>query len=184
MKLAKVAIYLRVSTTDQTAANQLPSLQKWVADRGHELVEVYAENESAWRSGHQRELSRLFGDLPKRKVDICLVWALDRLTREGIAKIFELVNKFKAYGVQVISYQEPWTEQSGPMADLLYAGSAWVAQFESKRRSERTRAGLARAIAQGKRLGRPIGSKDGRKRRRVGYLLRYASPELHERYCQ
>ncbi len=128
--MARVVIYLRVSSSEQTTENQLPALQKWVADRGHELVAVYAENESAWQSGHQRELSRLFADLPKRKVDICLVWALDRLTREGIAKVFELINKFKFYGVRVISYQESWTEQSGPTADLLYAITAWVAEFE------------------------------------------------------
>ena len=143
--MAKVVIYLRVSSNDQTTENQLLALQKWIADRGHELVQIYSENESAWRSGHQNELSRLFDDLKHRKVDICLVWALDRLTREGIARIFELINRFRLYGVRVISYQEPWTEQAGPMADLLYAITAWVAEFESSRRSERTKAGLARA---------------------------------------
>jgi len=182
--MAKVVIYLRVSSSEQTTENQLPALHKWIADRGHDLVEVYSENESAWKSGHQRELSRLFADLHNRKVDICLVWALDRLTREGIAKVFELINKFKFYGVQVISYQESWTEQSGPMADLLYAITAWVAEFESKRRSERTLAGLARALREGKKLGRPKGSKDKAKRQRTGYLLRYANPTLKERYSK
>jgi len=182
--MAKVVIYLRVSSNEQTTENQLPALQKWVTDRGHELVEVYSENESAWKSGHQRELGRLFTDLHRRKVDVCLVWALDRLTREGIARIFELVNRFKAYGVRVISYQESWTEQTGPMADLLYAITAWVAEFESKRRSERTLAGLARALREGKKLGRPKGSKDKAKRQRTGYLLRYANPILKERYSK
>ena len=180
----RVVSYLRVSSSEQTAENQLPALQKWVADKSHELVEVYQESESAWHSGHQRELSRLFDDLKRRKADICLVWALDRLTREGIAKIFELINRFKIYGVQVISLQEPWTEQAGPMADLLYAITAWVAEFESSRRSERTLAGLQRALREGKKLGRPVGSKDKVKRGRRGYLLRYASPALREKYTK
>ncbi len=180
--MAKVVIYLRVSSGEQTTENQLPALQKWVSDKGYELVEVYSENESAWKSGHQRELARLFTDLHKRKFDICLVWALDRLTREGIGKIFELINKFKTQGVRVMSYQEPWTEQSGPMADLLYAVTAWVAEFESSRKSVRTRAGLARALAQGKKLGRPPGAKDLKRRRRSGYLLRYAETELRQKY--
>ena len=47
--------------------------------------------------------------------------------------------------------------------------TAWVAEFESKRRSERTLAGLARALRQGKKLGRPKGSKDKAKRQRIGY---------------
>ncbi len=169
----RVILYLRVSSLDQATENQLPALEKWIADRGHELVEIYRENESAWKSGHQRELSRLFADLPKHRPDICLTWALDRLTREGIGKIFELMNKFKHHGVQIVSHQESWTEQSGPMADLLIAVVAWVANFESIRKSERTLAGLARARKEGKTLGRPKGRKDKTKRRRTGYLLRY-----------
>lgn len=70
------------------------------------------------------------------------------------------------------------------MADLLYAITAWVAEFESRRRSERTLAGLARALQEGKKLGRPKGSKDKHKRNRRGYLLRYASPALREKYSK
>jgi len=61
--MAKVIIYLRVSSSEQMTENQLPALQKWIADKGYELVDVYSENESAWKSGHQWELSRLFADL-------------------------------------------------------------------------------------------------------------------------
>jgi len=131
--MAEVAIYLRCSTEEQTTDNQLSPLQRWIADRGHELVEVYSENESAWRNGHQRKLAKLFSDIRKRRIDICLVWGLDRLTREGIARVFELISKFKASGVQVISYQEPWTKQSGMMADPPYAITAWVANYEPSR---------------------------------------------------
>lgn len=173
----KVAAYLRVSTSDQTTDNQLPAIKAWCDSRGHELAEVYQENESAWRVGHQRELARLLSDLRsgKRKYDYLVVWSLDRLTRQGIASILGLVNTFKAHGCQVISIQESWTEQSGPMAELLYSITAWVAKFESDRRSERVKAGQARALREGKRLGRPKGSKDKRRRRKSGYLLRYAS---------
>jgi len=182
--MTKVAVYLRVSSKEQTIENQLPALQKWIADRGYELVEIYSENESAWRSGHQRELSRLLNDLRsgRRKVDIVLTWALDRLSREGVAAILNLVDRFKRYGVRVVSLQESWTEAPGDMADLLYAITGWVANFESRRKSERTKAGLARAVAKGKKLGRPKGSKDKRRRRTTGYLLRYADPGLREKY--
>ncbi|GAH92614.1 unnamed protein product [marine sediment metagenome] len=176
-KRMKVIIYLRVSSVEQSTENQRPVLEHWIEDRGHELVEVYQEQESAWRAGRQKELARLLAELPRRKVDICLVWSLDRLSREGIGTIFAIVDKFRSHGVQVVSYQEPWTEQAGPMADLLYAVTAWVAQFESKRLSERTLAGLARARAAGVILGRPAGSRDRKKRRRRGYLLRYADKQ-------
>lgn len=173
----KVAAYLRVSTSEQTTDNQLPAIKAWCESRSHELVEIYAENESAWRDGHQRELARLLSDLRtgRRKYDYLVIWSLDRITRQGIASILGLVNTFKGYGCQVISIQESWTEQAGPMAELLYSITAWVAKFESDRRSERTRAGLARAIREGKKLGRPPGHKDKGKRKRTGYLLRYAT---------
>ncbi|MFC2038369.1 recombinase family protein [Chloroflexota bacterium] len=72
----------------------------------------------------------------------------------------------KQYWVKLISYQEPWTETPGEIREVLYALTGWVARMESQRRSERTKAGLVRVKAQGKRLGRPPGSKDKRKRRR------------------
>ncbi|MFC1905147.1 recombinase family protein, partial [Chloroflexota bacterium] len=93
-------------------------------------------------------------------------WALDRLSREGALAILSLVNRLSSYGVKVLSYQESWTEAPGELAESLYALTGWVARMESQRRSERTKAGLARVKAQGRRLGRPPGSKDTRKRRR------------------
>jgi len=108
----------------------------------------------------------LLDNAVKRKFDVVLVWSLDRLSREGPLSILTLVNRLKNCGVKVISYQESWTEAPGELGDLLYALSGWVARMESQRRSERTKAGLARLVAQGKRLGRPPGSKDKKKRRK------------------
>lgn len=175
----KVALYLRVSTSEQTTENQLPILEKWVADKGYDLAEVYSENESAWRSGHQHELARLLDDLRsgKRRYDVLLVWSLDRLTREGIGAIFHLVESLRRHGCQVVSYSESWTEQSGPMADLLYAVVGWIAKFESDRKSQRVKAGIERARREGKQLGRPKGKKDKKPRRKAGYLSRWARKE-------
>ena len=162
----KAACYLRVSTTDQTAVNQLPALEAYANSRGHKIVAIYQESESGWKAGHQAELRRLLEDARRHKFNLVLVWALDRLSREGSAAILNLVNNFKLYGVKVISYQEIWTEAPGEIGEILYAIAGWVARMESQRRSERTKAGLARVRAQGKCLGRPPGSKDKRKRRR------------------
>jgi len=164
--MTKASIYVRVSTGAQDIANQLSVLKDWAKRRGFEIIRVYSEEESAWKAGHQRELARLLQDSRKRKFDVLLVWALDRLSREGSLAILSLVNRLKISGVKVISYQESWTEAPGELAELLYALTGWVARMESQRRSERTKAGLARVKAQGKRLGRPPGSKDRRKRRR------------------
>ena len=175
--MIRVAVYLRVSTTEQTTENQLPVLEKWATDRGYELVETYSENESAWKSGRQHELARLKADAAKRKFDFVLVWALDRLSREGAAAILNLVNTFKAYGVKVISYNEAWTEAPGEIGEILYAIAGWVARMESQRRSERTKAGLERVRRYGSKTGRGIGQrgKDKRQRKRSGYYRRWES---------
>jgi len=141
-------------------------LTDWAKQRGFEVVKIYEEEESAWRNGHQRELSHLLEDARKRRFDAVLVWALDRLSREGPLAILTIVDRLKKCSVKVISYQESWTEAPGELADLLYALTGWVARMESQRRSERTKAGLARVVAQGKKLGRPKGSKNKRKRKR------------------
>jgi len=162
----KAAVYLRVSSNEQSTDNQLPALEAYASSRSYEIVRVYEEEESAWKSGHQRELANLIADARQRRFQAVLVWALDRLSREGALAILSLVHKLSICGVKVLSYQESWTEAPGELAELLYALSGWVARMESKRRSERTKAGLARVKAQGKRLGRPKGSKDKRKRKR------------------
>jgi DNA invertase Pin-like site-specific DNA recombinase len=162
----RVCIYSRVSTAEQNSVNQSAVLTDWAAHRGYKVINIYNEAESAWKAGHQKELSRLLNDARKRKFDAVLVWALDRLSREGPLAILTLVHRLKSYGVSVLSYQESWTEGAGELADLLFALTGWVARMESQRRSERTKAGLARAVAHGKILGRPKGSKDKRKRKK------------------
>jgi len=169
----KAAIYTRVSTAEQDTQNQLMVLWKWAKQRDFEVVKVYEEEESAWKANRQKALARLKDDAQQRKFNIVLVWALDRLTRQGAAEILNLINTFNLYSVKVLSYQESWTEAPGAVGEILYAIAGWVAKMESARRSERTKAGLAKALANGKKLGRPSGAKDTRKRKRTGYLLRY-----------
>jgi DNA invertase Pin-like site-specific DNA recombinase len=172
----KVAIYLRVSSQEQHSDNQLPQLEAYCRGKGWQIAEIYSESESAWRNGHQAELSRLLTDVRSglRKYDVVLVWALDRLSRLGPLAVLTLIDSLKRCNCRVVSLSELWTEVDGPLSDILYSLVAWVAKFESDRRSERTLAGLERAKREGKRLGRPPGSRDKKKRRRSGYLLRYA----------
>ncbi len=168
----KVVFYTRVSTGDQDAANQLQVLTDWAKQRSFEVFKIYEEEESAWKAGHQKQLSALIADARMRRFEAVLVWSLDRISREGALAILSLVQKLSVCGVRVLSYQEPWTEAPGEIGELLYALTGWVARMESQRRSERTKAGLARVVAQGKKLGRPKGSKDKKRRRRRVILSR------------
>jgi putative DNA-invertase from lambdoid prophage Rac len=173
----KAALYARVSTDEQTIENQLPSARAWCQVNNHELTEIYAENESAWKNGHQRELSRLLIDIRsgKRHYDFVIIWALDRLSRQGIPAIFKLIETFDHYGARVVSIQEPWIPTEGPLRDLFIAIAGFIANFDSDRKSARVKDGLARRKAQGFALGRVKGSKDKKPRRKAGYLLRYAN---------
>ena len=87
----KAAVYLRVSSNEQSTDNQLPALEAYAKNRSYEIVKVYEEEESAWKSGHQRELANLMADARQRKFQAILVWALDRLSREGALAILSLV---------------------------------------------------------------------------------------------
>ena len=144
-----VAIYLRVSTNEQSTENQLPVLEQLCRHRGWTVAEVYQEHGSAWHSGHQPELAGLIKEARLGKFDILLCWALDRLSREGALAILRLVDKLKHYGVRVVSYQEGWTEAPGELAEVFYSLTGWVARMESQRRSERVKAGLERARRDG-----------------------------------
>ena len=162
----KTAIYARVSTDRQDTGNQTLILQDWLKSRGWELAAVYEEQESAWKAGHQRVLSRLINDARLGKFKQVVVWALDRLSREGITGISSVWNRLGEYHVRLISHEEQWTESPNEVTPLLLAIFGWIANMESKRRSERTKAGLLNARHGGKVLGRPKGSKDRKKRNR------------------
>ncbi len=170
----KAGILVRVSDPGQHTDNQLSDLLAWTERRGFDVMATYEFQESAWKGAHQKQLSQVYRDARTGKFQVLLVWALDRLSREGPLATLEIVHRLGQSGVQVWSLQEPWTEAGGDLLDLLLAIAGWVARMESNRRSERTKAGLQRAVNQGKRLGRPPGSKDRINRSRRGYLLRWA----------
>jgi putative DNA-invertase from lambdoid prophage Rac len=175
----RVAVYLRTSTQEQHPENQLPEIKTYCQTHGHEIVGIYQEQESAWKSGRQVELKRLLADCQDgRHFDTLVCWSLDRLSRQGIASILNLITMLRLYGVRVISLREPWMETDGSMQELLLAVFGWAAQYESRIKSERTLAGLARARAEGKKLGRPSGSRDKVKRNRRGYYQRWANKAI------
>lgn len=163
--MIKVAIYSRVSTTEQDIENQLSVLKDWAARRDFEIVQVYQEEESAWRAGHQRELAKLIKAARIGRFKVVLVWSLDRLSRQGSLAILQLVNKLGNYGVKVVSYQESWTDVPSEFQEVLLAIAGWVARMESQRISERTKAGIERKRREfGGKL--PVRGRDKHKRKR------------------
>ena len=152
----RAALYARVSTKDkgQDTENQLIVLREYCTRAGWEVVEEYIDRESA-KNGNRGAFKRLFEDASRRKFDVVVVWALDRLTREGVHQTFGYVEQLKGFGVSFESYTEPHFRTTGPAGELMLAVSAWIARQERQRLSERTIAGLQRARKQGRVGGRP-----------------------------
>lgn len=160
----KIAIYARTSTSGgkQELDNQLVPLREWATRLGGHIVTEYVDEASGSRSDRVA-LNKMLEDAHKRHFDVLLVWALDRLSREGIARLAGYLERLKRCGVRVMSNQENWLDTSGPVADLLIAIFGWVAQQERERIRERVLAGLKVARAKGKKLGRPKRTFDSQK---------------------
>ncbi len=158
----RLALYTRVSTNDQCPENQVKDLQAWAEREGHTIVAEYQDFMSGAR--RRERLDELFDDARKRRFDIVAIWSLDRLTREGPLATLLYIHRLNALGVKVYSHQEPYLNPSLPFYESIISLLADIARWERIRKSERTKAGLRRAVSQGKHLGRPLGCKDHKKR--------------------
>jgi DNA invertase Pin-like site-specific DNA recombinase len=166
--LIPAAIYARVSTVDQTTANQLGDLRRLAEARGWSPV-LYEEQESAAK--HRPVYERLMQDARTGKLRGVVVWALDRLHRSMVGAILAVV-ELDRLGVPVVSVREPWLDTAGPTRPLLVAIFGWVAEQERARLIERTHAGIRRAREKGTRSGKAIG------RPKASTVLLHAAADL------
>ncbi len=148
------AVYLRVSTDDQTLENQRPELDQLARMQNLPIVATYAENASATQ--RRPEFDRMMTDARRGAFSVLLVWSLDRFGRSMAGNVSDALALDRA-GVDLISLREPWLDTGGPVRDLLLAIFSWVAGQEIRRLVERTRAGIQRARRNGTKSGRPIG---------------------------
>ena len=152
----RVAIYARVSTKDgrQCTDNQLVQLREFSASQRWDMFCEYVDHESG-RSGDRAQFKAMLSAASRRHFDVLLFWSLDRLTREGALHTLQYLNELSSYGVGFRSFTEPYLDSCGIFKDAVIAILGTIAKQESVRLSERVRAGLDRARAAGKSLGRP-----------------------------
>jgi len=177
----KIALYGRVSTSDQNPESQLSALRKYAEAIGGEVVMEYVDYMSGG-SPVRKEFLHALTDAEAHVYGLLLFWALDRFSREGISNTLGYLKRLERCGVAVKSMQESWldTRDKG-LSELLLAIFSWVASQERQRIAERVKAGLERVKKEGKILGRPKGSKDSRKRSVSGYVRRYAGTTKEQR---
>jgi len=154
----RLALYARVSTTDrdQEPETQLLPLREFAAAQSWQVAGEYVDQASATDLRGRTAWRRLLEDAARRRVDVILVWKLDRAFR-SVAHMATTVEQMRRWGVGLRSYSEPWLDTSGnsPVGDLMLNILASFAQFERALIAERVRAGMDRARRQGKHVGRP-----------------------------
>ncbi len=148
----KAAIYARVSTDEQTTDNQVLKLKK-VADRnGWEIEAIYADTISGAKS-KRPQLDKLMKAVMRKKVDMVMVWSVDRLGR-SLQHLTSLLSDIESKGINLYLHQQN-IDTSSPSGKMLFQLLGVFAEFERSMIRERVMAGLDRARSQGKRLGRP-----------------------------
>ncbi len=152
----RVALYARVSTTDQSTDSQLLDLRRYVSERGWHSFREYCDNGISGTKGSRPALNQLMDDAKKRRFDAVLVWRFDRFARSTKHLILAL-EEFKNLGIDFVSYQEN-IDTSSPLGSAIFTIISAVAQLERDIIAERVKAGLRRAKASGKQLGRPQGT--------------------------
>jgi len=160
MSSPRVAIYARVSTSNQTAANQISELERVAQLRGWNIVEVYKdEGYSGSKSRDDRpSLDRMLKDAVRGKYDLIAVWSLDRLGR-SLQHLIETVNELQAVGVELYMHLQA-IDTTTPAGKLAFSIFGAFAEFERSIIVERVRAGLERAKRNGTKLGRPSNLND------------------------
>jgi DNA invertase Pin-like site-specific DNA recombinase len=151
----RAALYLRVSTTGQTVENQRRELEQVAARRGWGVVEIYQDNGVSGAKGreHRPGLDQLLKDASRRRFDVVMAWAIDRMGR-SLVDLLSTIEHLQATGVDLYLDQQN-IDTTTPAGKLLFQVTGAFAEFERSMIRQRVNAGLARARAQGKRLGRP-----------------------------
>lgn len=172
----RAAIYCRVSKEEeglQDPSNQLIPCRKYCNNMGWDIQAEYIDRCSGGDS-NRPEFQKMLCQVRQNRLDIIVVWALDRFSREGIMSTLAYIKQLKEYNTHLKSLQESYLDTRTPgVAELMLSLMSWVAAEERRKISERTKAGLERKRKQGVRLGRPPGSKDKKRRRRSGYYMRF-----------
>ncbi len=150
----KAAIYARVSRDDLESENQLRELRDFAGRKEWEIAAEFVDEDVRGDAPRPR-LQALLQAAHERRFDVAVFWSLDRMTRAGVKDAIDLLYALDAAGVQFHSFREPYVNSLGPWRDAVIGLLATLAKLEKVRLSERTKAGLARARANGKRLGRP-----------------------------
>jgi DNA invertase Pin-like site-specific DNA recombinase len=153
----RVALYLRVSTDDQTVENQRLALRAAAEARGWQVVGEYADEGISGAKGRDKrpELDRLLKDATRRKIDVIAAWSVDRLGR-SLQDLVSFLAELNAVGCDLYLDQQA-IDTTTPAGRAMFQMLGVFAEFERSMIVARVRQGIERARASGTRSGRAIG---------------------------
>jgi DNA invertase Pin-like site-specific DNA recombinase len=153
--MKRAVLYLRVSTMDQTTANQERELREVASRIGCEIVKVYKDHGISGAKGRDKRpaFDALCRDATQRRFDLVMAWSVDRLGR-SLQDLIGFLSELHALGIDLFLHQQG-LDTTTPSGKAMFQMLGVFAEFERAMIQERVRAGLARAKAEGKQLGRP-----------------------------
>jgi DNA invertase Pin-like site-specific DNA recombinase len=153
--MKRVGIYLRVSTDIQTTDNQRRELEAVAARSGWEIVGIYQDAGVSGAKGRDKRpgFDRLLRDATARKINLIGAWSVDRLGR-SLQDLVGFLNELQALGCNLYLHQQA-LDTTTPSGRAMFQMCGVFAEFERCMIRERVNAGLARAKANGTKLGRP-----------------------------
>jgi DNA invertase Pin-like site-specific DNA recombinase len=153
--MKRAVLYLRVSTQDQTTANQERELRQVAERAGWEVAKVYKDHGISGAKGRDKRpaFDALHKAAARREFDVVMAWSVDRLGR-SLQDLIAFLSEIHASGVDLFLHQQG-LDTTTPGGKALFQMMGVFAEFERSMIQERVRAGLARARSEGKQLGRP-----------------------------
>jgi DNA invertase Pin-like site-specific DNA recombinase len=156
----RAAIYLRVSTDQQTTENQRIELERVAEQRGWQITAVYEDAGISGAKGRDRRpgFDQLCKDMTRCKFDLVAAWSVDRLGR-SLQDLIGFLSDLQGAGRDLYLHQQA-IDTTTPSGRAMFQMLGVFAEFERAMIRERVNAGLARAKAKGVKLGRrPVSSK-------------------------
>ena len=153
--MKRAVLYLRVSTLDQTTANQERELRQVAERAGWQIVHVYKDHGISGAKGRDRRpaFDALHKAAVRREFDVVMAWNVDRLGR-SLQDLVGFLAQLHAAGVDLFLHQQG-LDTTTPGGKAMFQMLGVFAEFERSIIQERVRAGLRRAVSEGKQLGRP-----------------------------
>ena len=150
--MKRAALYMRVSTLDQSPQAQVYDLRQLAAQRGINVTEEYVDHGISGTRARRPALDQMMADARRGRFDVVMVWACDRLAR-SVRHFLEVLDELGRLNVEFVSFREQ-LDTGGPLGRAVVVIISAIAELERSLIVERVRAGMRRARLEGRRIGR------------------------------